>query len=184
MQNIESIIGKPSKDIIKAELDLKAKELKIPKRSGLKKAELIEKIIEYVNNPPQQEEKPKKTNKKTIPKTLKNMVWDKYIGREKGIGNCDCCSKEIDAKQFECGHVISEAKDGNTDVDNLRPLCSLCNKSMGIQNLNEFKNNHFQANKTENKNNKQSVDDELNNIMKVMNSGIWGGNKKNNNWSY
>lgn len=147
MQTIENIFGKSLKEIIKPELDLKAKELNIPKRSGLKKEELIEKIIEYVNNPPKTEEKQtyKKPNKKTIPKTLKNMVWDKYIGREKGIGKCNCCNNEIDAKHFECGHVISEATGGSTYIDNLRPICSLCNKSMGIQNMDEFKTKYLQS---------------------------------------
>jgi hypothetical protein len=139
MQTIENIFGKSAKEIIKAELDLKAKELKIPKRSGLKKAELIEKIVEYVNNPPiEDKSKPKKKVKKTIPKTLKNMVWDKYIGREKGTGECNCCHNEIDAKHFECGHVLSEAKGGELSINNLRPVCSLCNKSMNTQNMEEF----------------------------------------------
>ena len=34
---------------------------------------------------------PKKKRKKTIPKILKNMIWDNCIGREKGIGKCYCC---------------------------------------------------------------------------------------------
>ena len=36
--------------------------------------------------------------RKTIPKALKNKVWDTYIGIEKGIGKCFCCQKEIDSK--------------------------------------------------------------------------------------
>ena len=34
---------------------------------------------------------------------LKNMIWDKYIGKEKGVGLCYCCSEEIDSKNFEAG---------------------------------------------------------------------------------
>ena len=141
MMNIENIIGKPANNIIKLELELKAKELKIPNRSKLKKEELIDKIVEYTNNPPpppQPKEKKIKEKKKSIPKTLKNMVWDTYIGKDKGTGKCLCCHKEIDSKHFECGHVISEAKGGSNGIDNMRPVCSLCNKSMGTEDMNIF----------------------------------------------
>ena len=138
MSDIEKIIGKLFKDIIKPDLDLKAKELKIPNRTKFKKQDLIDKIIEYTNNPPPVKEKKKTEKKKTIPKPLKNIVWDTYIGKDKGTGECVCCHKEIDSKHFECGHVTSEADGGTMDVNNLRPVCSLCNKSMGKQNLNTF----------------------------------------------
>jgi hypothetical protein len=44
---------------------------------------------------------------------------------------------------FECGHVISEKNGGNVTLDNLRPICSSCNKSMGVMNLEEFKSKYF-----------------------------------------
>jgi 5-methylcytosine-specific restriction endonuclease McrA len=84
-----------------------------------------------------------KSKKQHIPKKLKNMIWDKYIGKEKGIGQCYCCSEYIDSKNFEAGHIIPEAKGGPTTVDNLRPICSCCNKSMGTQNMDEFKEKYM-----------------------------------------
>ena len=87
--------------------------------------------------------KKKKEKKKTIPKTLKNDVWDKYIGKTKGVGPCTCCSKEIEQRSFHCGHVKSEYNGGNTNIENLRPLCSICNTSMSTQNLFEFKNEYY-----------------------------------------
>ena len=89
--------------------------------------------------------KPKTVKKKrsAIPKALKNEVWDNSIGREKGVGHCYCCSKEIDSKHFECGHIIAVSNGGTNTLQNLKPLCSLCNKSMGSQNLEEFKNNYM-----------------------------------------
>ena len=89
-----------------------------------------------------------KTKRKNIPKTLKNKVWDKYIGKEKGIGKCICCDCEIDSKNFECGHVISVNKGGPTTIENMRPICNVCNKSMGDKNLFDFKENHFPENKS------------------------------------
>ena len=76
--------------------------------------------------------------KKSIPKTLKNDVWDYYIGRKYGIGNCYCCGNDLDSKNFHCGHVHAESKGGKTNLRNLRPICSVCNLSMGNQNMHTF----------------------------------------------
>jgi 5-methylcytosine-specific restriction endonuclease McrA len=81
--------------------------------------------------------------RKSIPKTLKNDVWDKYISRKKGIGQCYCCKKTIDSKNFECGHVLAVAKGGKTILQNLRPICGVCNKSMGTENLQQFKKKYY-----------------------------------------
>jgi hypothetical protein len=77
--------------------------------------------------------------KKSIPLSLKALVWNKYIGEEKGIGYCQCCRKNV-IKQisFHCGHIISERNGGSTTLNNLIPLCQTCNLSMGRQNMNEF----------------------------------------------
>jgi hypothetical protein len=77
--------------------------------------------------------------KKSIPLSLKALVWNKYIGEEKGIGYCQCCRKNI-IKQisFHCGHIISERNGGSTTLNNLIPLCQTCNLSMGKQNMNDF----------------------------------------------
>lgn len=81
--------------------------------------------------------------KKTIPKALRMKVWNKYVGIQ--IGQCKClCCKLIDISQmnFHCGHVISEKCGGNIDLENLRPICSSCNSSMGVMNMNEFIENY------------------------------------------
>ena len=77
--------------------------------------------------------------KKSIPLSLKALVWNKYIGEEKGIGLCQCCRKNI-IKQisFHCGHIISERNGGSTTLNNLIPLCQTCNLSMGRHNMNDF----------------------------------------------
>jgi hypothetical protein len=84
-------------------------------------------------------EKPKKPKRKAIPKKLKNMIWDKFIGKEKGVGNCYCCNENIDSKNFEAGHIVSVHNGGKTHIDNLKPVCGCCNKSMGTKNMEEFK---------------------------------------------
>ena len=82
-------------------------------------------------------------SRKNIPKTLKNKVWDKYIGAEKGQGKCYCCKGFLDSKNFECGHVTPVKKGGQNILSNLRPVCSCCNKSMGTKNLEVFKETYF-----------------------------------------
>jgi hypothetical protein len=80
----------------------------------------------------------KRKKKETIPKPLKNKVWDYYNGRENGIGNCYCCKRIIDSKDFECGHVKAEAKGGVLILSNLRPICGQCNRSMGTTHMHDF----------------------------------------------
>lgn len=71
-----------------------------------------------------------------IPSTIRMKVWDENIGLKYGISKCWCCkSIEISQFNFECGHIISKKKKGGTNIDNLRPICSLCNKSIGTKNM-------------------------------------------------
>lgn len=80
------------------------------------------------------------TKKKTIPKVVKTLAWEKWVGEDVAKTKCLCCGvTEIKLSSFHCGHVISEANGGSTTVDNLRPICSACNLSMGKENFNEFK---------------------------------------------
>ncbi len=74
-----------------------------------------------------------------IPCVLRHEVWKKYISNKFRQGKCFCCRKmQIEESNFECGHVISRKNNGPSSLDNLRPICSLCNKSMNIQNMYEF----------------------------------------------
>lgn len=85
--------------------------------------------------------KPKKT-RKTISKGLKTDLWDKYYPG-KLIGPCYVCTKDIDARSFEAGHVIPFAKGGSDTIDNLRPICGKCNKSMSDTELYEYKKRYY-----------------------------------------
>jgi hypothetical protein len=97
--------------------------------------------------------------KKSIPLSLKALVWNKYIGEEKGVGHCQCCRKNI-IKQisFHCGHIISERNGGSTTLNNLIPLCQTCNLSMGKQNMNDFiKKYGFHENEPDNESPKRTI---------------------------
>lgn len=83
--------------------------------------------------------KPKSTRKKAIPKVVRQNIWNTYIGEYSGKGKCFCCNyTELTSFQFECGHVISEYNGGDVNIANLRPICSLCNKSIGKKNMVEY----------------------------------------------
>ena len=86
----------------------------------------------------------KKKRKRTIPKPLRAAVWNTYIGEEIGARLCPICNQhKISQLNFTCGHIVAEAKGGGTTVDNLRPICSQCNLSMGTKNLKEFNSEYF-----------------------------------------
>lgn len=85
------------------------------------------------------EEKTVIKKRKNIPKTLKKIVWNKWIGEEFGNAKCLCCKvTTINQLSFHCGHVISHYNGGLITVDNLRPICSSCNLSMGKENMDDF----------------------------------------------
>jgi len=77
--------------------------------------------------------------KATISKTLRNAVWNDNIGDNFAKGQCYVgCGIEISMQNYECGHIQSEKNGGKTEVTNLKPICSSCNKSMGIKNMIDF----------------------------------------------
>lgn len=86
----------------------------------------------------------KKYKKEKIPSTLRALVWNTYIGEGEGRGSCYACEKEkLNPFEFECGHIIAESKGGETNLDNLRPVCTKCNRSIGSQNMDDFKKKYI-----------------------------------------
>lgn len=83
------------------------------------------------------------SKRKTIPKTVKDKLWDLSFGPDKGSGKCYCCGLIINSKKFDAGHIVSVAKGGSDKISNLKPICSTCNKSMGTENMDEFKKRYF-----------------------------------------
>lgn len=71
-------------------------------------------------------------SKAHIPKSLKNSIWLTYCGE---VYSCKCtvtwCTTTMTPFNFEAGHNIPESRGGLTNIENLRPICGTCNKSMG-----------------------------------------------------
>lgn len=80
-----------------------------------------------------------KPRPRTISKSLRRAVWNTYASRHRRIWWCYVgCGDEINIDNFHCGHVIAAANGGPESIENLRPICENCNKTMGVQNLMEY----------------------------------------------
>jgi hypothetical protein len=89
-------------------------------------------------------EEPLHLKRKKIPKHIKTLVWNKYIGPETASADCvSCRTVKISNRSFHCGHVIAESKGGDMTINNLRPICEACNGSMGTKSMNEFTKEFF-----------------------------------------
>lgn len=76
--------------------------------------------------------------KESIPKTLRNCLWINYFDNKRS-GKCRCCLREeISIDNYHVGHIIAEINGGKTSLENLIPLCMLCNTSIQRQNVYEF----------------------------------------------
>jgi len=78
-----------------------------------------------------------------IRKPLRRSVWEKHSKSMEG--KCYVCDKQIDYDTFECGHIEAVFYGGKTNIKNLVPICSSCNRDMGIQNLESYKTEYRKA---------------------------------------
>ena len=109
--------------------------------------EWVRDIIKHNTGKDMKQRNTKSVKKKTIPKSLKTVIWDKHIGSDKRCALCICCkNNEIKVENFHAGHINSEKEGGQTNESNLLPVCSSCNLSMGIMNMELFVQNNFPDN--------------------------------------
>ena len=91
---------------------------------------------------PKKEPKPKrepKTKRVIVSQVMKMLVWKRWVGNDKGTTKCFCCGvNDILMISFVAGHYISEHNGGDISVENIRPICTQCNSSMGTRNMDEF----------------------------------------------
>jgi hypothetical protein len=101
------------------------------------------------------------SNKSSLPSAVRNCVWNTYIGIELKQGLCFCCKIEpITFGNFECGHIVARSNGGNDTIQNLRPVCGLCNKSMGTMNMESFMEKYGFATETKKLCSRRSVQSE------------------------
>jgi 5-methylcytosine-specific restriction endonuclease McrA len=78
-----------------------------------------------------------------ISHSLRRNVWNMYIGEDIGSSTCPCCDiTKITQLNFDCGHVKPESSGGQTNINNLRPICGSCNTSMGQFHMVSFMKSH------------------------------------------
>ena len=95
-------------------------------------------------SPEEEAAEPLHVRRKKIPSSIRTLVWNKYIAADVAQSDCFCCrTAKISVRSFDCGHVIAEAKGGDLTINNLRPICKDCNKSMGTRSMNEFTKEYF-----------------------------------------
>jgi 5-methylcytosine-specific restriction endonuclease McrA len=76
----------------------------------------------------------------SIPKKLRLKVYRNAFGSEADCGFCYCCGDLITYDEdYEACHVIASKNGGSDTFENLRPGCRSCNRSMGTQDMREFK---------------------------------------------
>jgi 5-methylcytosine-specific restriction endonuclease McrA len=69
--------------------------------------------------------------------TLRMKVWESHMG-ENYRGPCLCCKRQINTFTFVCGHVVSAANGGTNTIDNLKPICAICNTHMSSMDMEEY----------------------------------------------
>lgn len=74
-----------------------------------------------------------------IPMAVRRGVWAKVNHVDSNLGKCYTCESDLRFSDMECGHVVAHVLGGSSGIDNLMPVCRTCNRDMGIQNLETYK---------------------------------------------
>ena len=124
----------------KRKLEEEEKKRKLEEEEEKKRTlEEAQRIKDELKIKEEEEKKEVRRKKQSIPKNVKMIVWNHYIGEDIIKHKCLCCKKvTISNTNFEVGHVLSEKNGGSHEINNLRPICFSCNHSMGIENMVDF----------------------------------------------
>jgi 5-methylcytosine-specific restriction endonuclease McrA len=121
------------------ELRMKEEIKKLEEEKRKIEEEEKRKIEEAEKRKIEEEKKENKKKKQSIPKNVRMIIWNHYIGEDIIKHKCLCCKKvTISNTNFEVGHVLSEKNGGTHEINNLRPICFSCNHSMGPENMIDF----------------------------------------------
>ena len=123
------------------QLEKQRQEIEVKMQDELKKQEeeARRKQQEEEDEKKKREKEEAKKKKQSIPKNVRVIVWNHYIGENIIHHRCLCCKKVlISNTNYEVGHVLSEKNGGTHEINNLRPICFACNHSMGTENMIDF----------------------------------------------
>lgn len=100
-------------------------------------------LVQVVFNIGDNNVKKQQYKKKNIPHAVKIKSWNTHVGELVPKVKCLCCHNiDITQHNFHCGHIVAESNGGSLDIDNLLPICNVCNYSMGSTNMHEFQNTY------------------------------------------
>jgi hypothetical protein len=83
----------------------------------------------------------------TISKPLKEAVWRKDYGDQMEVKCWVCNQNKISPFNFECGHIKSRKRGGSIELNNLKAICGVCNKSMGTKDMLHFRTHLWKGRK-------------------------------------
>jgi len=79
-----------------------------------------------------------KTKRIHFSSAFRARVWFRKFSTQL-VAKCPVCLREeISPFRFHVGHIISLAEGGNNLAENCQPVCDVCNRAMGKQNLFDF----------------------------------------------
>lgn len=79
-----------------------------------------------------------------FPPRVKLEVWKRDNG-DCLSGLCFVCNRHLEFVEAEIGHIKARANGGSDDLNNLKAICSSCNRSMGTQDMFVYKKKYFSA---------------------------------------
>jgi hypothetical protein len=76
--------------------------------------------------------------KKQLAQPFRQANWSRHVGNKSESLCFTGCGKLITTVDFECGHIIAESRGGAQTHDNIVPICTPCNRSMGFTSMYEY----------------------------------------------
>lgn len=88
---------------------------------------------EYQERVRKKKEEEKKHRRKSIPKKVRQKVYEKYDG------HCAYCGKKIEYKDMQVDHIQSHYLEGSDELENYNPSCRQCNFYKGTMSIEDFR---------------------------------------------
>lgn len=88
---------------------------------------------EYQERVRKKKEEEKKHRRRSIPKKVRQKVYDKYNG------HCAYCGKKIEYKDMQVDHIKSHYLEGSDELGNYNPSCRQCNFYKGTMSIEDFR---------------------------------------------
>jgi hypothetical protein len=113
--------------------------------SAYRNYEWIDRLIDIHNGTPMTDiphlayKPPNLRSTDGIVHSVRVAVWNKGGDPNDAVHKCHVCKEPIRQKDnFVCGHVVPRAHGGKCTLENLEPICIVCNRDMGTMNMLKY----------------------------------------------